>query len=243
MKRLRFSVCITGLFCSLVSAQQYQSADSEAQLIELFTSQGCSSCPSAERWLNQFTDSPALWHTLFPMAWHVDYWDYLGWRDRYASKDFNQRQYRYHHQGVTSGIYTPQAMVNGVEWRALLSLPRPALPEPQANAAEKLTLKVDNGQFEAFGTRHQGILNIAMLGMGLQVKIKKGENSGRKLREDFVVLGFAQYNFHADGWQGKLPPTINDLGASAVVAWTTDPVHSAPLSVAGGLLAGSLNPP
>ena len=61
-------------------------------LIELFTSQGCSSCPPAEKWLNQFIKDKELWEKYIPVAFHVDYWDYLGWKDPYSKSRFTQRQ-------------------------------------------------------------------------------------------------------------------------------------------------------
>jgi len=63
--------------------------------IELYTSQGCSSCPPAETWLSAFSKQTELWHKYFPIAFHVTYWDYIGWKDHYATKENGQRQSRY----------------------------------------------------------------------------------------------------------------------------------------------------
>src|SRR5437763_15009832 len=72
-----------------------ESGPQRAHLIELFTSQGCSSCPPAEAWLSKLKSEPRLWKEFVPIAFHVDYWDRLGWRDPFASKDWTARQYQY----------------------------------------------------------------------------------------------------------------------------------------------------
>ncbi|MCW8988476.1 MAG: DUF1223 domain-containing protein, partial [Gammaproteobacteria bacterium] len=86
-------------------------------LIELYTSEGCSSCPPAEKYLNNFTKKKDLWKTWIPVAFHVDYWDYIGWKDRFAEKKFAQRQRQYAQLKRASTVYTPAFMVNGDSWR------------------------------------------------------------------------------------------------------------------------------
>lgn len=74
---------------------KFQSSVKQTTLIELFTSQGCSSCPPADRWLNSFTDDPRLWKEIVPIAFHINYWDRLGWKDPFATEKFTERQYNY----------------------------------------------------------------------------------------------------------------------------------------------------
>jgi len=62
----------------------FESGDTQNSLIELFTSEGCSSCPPADAWISQLKESPDLWKKIVPVAFHVDYWNNLGWRDRFA---------------------------------------------------------------------------------------------------------------------------------------------------------------
>ncbi|MDB4793761.1 DUF1223 domain-containing protein, partial [Methylacidiphilales bacterium] len=66
-----------------------------ASLIELYSSEGCSSCPPAEAWVNDLKSAPELWKSIFPVVFHVDYWDGLGWPDRFSRADYTQRQRNY----------------------------------------------------------------------------------------------------------------------------------------------------
>ena len=67
---------------SPIPATTFESGVTRTTLLELFTSEGCSSCPPAEKWLSQLKSNPDLWKKIVPIAFHVDYWDHLGWRDR-----------------------------------------------------------------------------------------------------------------------------------------------------------------
>src|SRR5690349_19034423 len=95
----------------------FQSSENQVALLELFTSEGCSSCPPAEKWLSSLKQSTALWTEFVPVAFHVDYWDYLGWRDPWAAKDFSDRQRNYAESWRSDSIYTPGFVLNGKEWR------------------------------------------------------------------------------------------------------------------------------
>jgi len=77
------------------AAVTFESSETQTSLLELYTSEGCSSCPPAEKWLSRLKESPGLWKDFVPVAFHVDYWDYLGWRDRWSSKTFTDRQHAY----------------------------------------------------------------------------------------------------------------------------------------------------
>ena len=78
-----------------------------AMLIELYTSEGCSSCPPAERWLSGFVGKTATASAVIPLAFHVDYWDYIGWRDRFASPKYTARQYERTNRNRGHFVYTP----------------------------------------------------------------------------------------------------------------------------------------
>src|SRR3954454_13978052 len=82
-------------------------------VVELFTSQGCSSCPPADALIHDITTDPAMRGRVIPLAFHVDYWDSLGWRDPFSSAEWTQRQARYARTMRLSSAYTPQAVVNG----------------------------------------------------------------------------------------------------------------------------------
>jgi hypothetical protein len=75
-----------------VASLQLDSGERQVTLLELYTSQGCSSCPPAERWLNTYIDNNKLWREVVPVAFHVDYWDYIGWQDTFAAAAYGERQ-------------------------------------------------------------------------------------------------------------------------------------------------------
>ena len=83
------------------------SSNHRVGLLELYTSEGCSSCPPADRWVSSLKDDPRVWKDLVPVAFHVDYWDYIGWRDQFASAAFSRRQQEYARQGAIDSVYTP----------------------------------------------------------------------------------------------------------------------------------------
>jgi hypothetical protein len=82
-------------------------------VVELFTSQGCSSCPPADRLLSRLKRDPKLAGAVIPLAFHVDYWNHLGWSDPFSSSRWSQRQTDYAHAFRSNRVYTPQAVVNG----------------------------------------------------------------------------------------------------------------------------------
>src|SRR5262249_27401056 len=95
----------------------FQSSEVQTALVELYTSEGCSSCPPAEAWLSRLKDDSALWKNFVPVAFHVDYWDYLGWRDPWAATSFSERQRSYADSWSAVSVYTPGFVLNGKEWR------------------------------------------------------------------------------------------------------------------------------
>jgi hypothetical protein len=95
----------------------FKSGENQAALVELYTSEGCSSCPPAEAWLSRLKDGPGLWKEFVPVAFHVDYWDYLGWRDKWSAEAFSARQRAYASAWHNDNIYTPGFILNGSEWR------------------------------------------------------------------------------------------------------------------------------
>ena len=88
-------------------------------VVELYTSEGCSSCPPADRWLSTLKGRPDV----LALAFHVTYWDRLGWPDRFARPEYTQRQYSLAQRAALSNVYTPQVLVNGQDWRRWPQLP------------------------------------------------------------------------------------------------------------------------
>jgi hypothetical protein len=221
-----------------------QSPSAQVSLLELYTSEGCNSCPPADRWLSKLKADPRLWRHVVPVAFHVDYWDYLGWRDRFAAPAFSERQRRYAESEALSQVYTPGLILAGREWRQWFS--RPQLKLEPGPAVGSLRLAVDKGQIEArftpaAETRAEALeLHVAVLGFGLESAVQAGENRGRTLTHDFVVLGYQHLELRPSttGYQGQtaLPPVREATAAKALAAWVSLPGDPRPLQAVGGWL-------
>src|SRR5207253_3855630 len=179
---------------STLPATVFESGDTHSTLIELFTSEGCSSCPPAEKWLSGLKSNRDLWKKIVPIAFHVDYWDHLGWRDRFAKPEFTARQQRYAAAWGGDSVYTPGFAVNGKEWRSRLMSGRVPVSSEKVGSL-RVTVSNDG---KVTSTFHPATiqpttlgLSIAVLGNDLESDVKRGENSGRKLHHDFVALNLA----------------------------------------------------
>ena len=94
------------------------SGPNRAVLLELYTSEGCSSCPPADQWISQIAAHGFSADRVIPLALHVDYWDYIGWQDKYAKSVFSARQRDQAALWRYSTVYTPQVMLNGQDFRS-----------------------------------------------------------------------------------------------------------------------------
>lgn len=208
----------------------------QVSLLELYTSQGCSSCPPAERWLNDWIDDARLWREVVPVALHVDYWDYLGWRDPYARAANSERQHDYARAGRTRTVYTPGVFLNGREWRGWqLRIP----PRASGSAPGRLAVRIDNRELTAeFAATDIPLeLHVALLGCGIDTPVAGGENRGRTLRQEFVALSHDIYPSTDGHWQVALPAT--DAAAAqrlGVAVWVSAAGEVRPLQATGGWL-------
>ena len=227
-------------FGSPANAQQsFTSGQQRNQLIELFTSEGCSSCPPADAWLSEFTQHPLLWNHYIPVAYHVDYWDYLGWNDRLASKKHSNRQQRYKTEGGIAAVYTPGFVVNGEEWRGFFS--GFSAPKKSVEPAGNLSLTVTGDRFNAHYANHTEstdgppTLTIGLLGMDLSTNVRAGENRNRTLSHNFVLLDKIELFSKTAQWQGKLnfQPTAT-AEKYALIAWVSQANSQAPIQALGG---------
>jgi len=216
----------------------FESKPARTHLIELFTSEGCSSCPPAEAWLSNLKNEPRLWQDFVPMAFHVDYWDHLGWRDPFASKIWTERQADYSARWKSESVYTPAFVLDGVAWRNA-SLPPAATETP---GVLKITIsgeRVTAAFKPATNTRRPYEIHLARLGFGLGADVTAGENSGRKLVHDFVVLGLANEGMKSGTKEMKLPADSSKQAAnsrSAIAAWVTAAGQIEPIQAVGGWL-------
>lgn len=223
--------------------QVLRSPSQQATLVELYTSEGCSSCPPADRWYSSLLDHPALWRVVVPVAFHVDYWNYLGWEDRFARNAWSQRQQLHRNQGNSRAVYTPAVIAAGKEWRDWRHHKR-ALPRSRENAGV-LTVELQEELFRAdfmpadAAREDASVLNLALLGVGMQTQVRAGENRGKVLNHDFVVLDHRSYISAELRWQGELPtsPDADQARALAWVAWVSRPDNLASVQATGGWLS------
>jgi hypothetical protein len=208
------------LFANMALAVDFSSGAIQTKVIELYTSEGCSSCPLADKWLSKLKDEPTLFKDIIPLAFHVDYWDQLGWKDRWAQVAFSNRQRKLVAQGILSQVYTPAVVVVSQEWRGWYKGTQ--LPQTKPVKAGVLSAHL-NGQDLVVYYSEQGDyqLNIAYLGMGLVSKVTAGENRSRTLVHDFVVLNHFKLN-GSSNWDVTLP-IIDDQGQqqTALSVWVT----------------------
>jgi hypothetical protein len=173
-----------------------KSGETTTALIELYTSEGCSSCPPAETWLAKSTQRHRVPEQLVPLALHVDYWNHLGWIDPYAQARFSDRQSYWAFLNKTNTIYTPQVLLNGqvlVHWQKQgdSAIPRVNAIPAQADIALDLVRHADHiavtAEAQTRGNPGQAGLYVAVYERNLVRRIEAGENRGRTLRHDFVV--------------------------------------------------------
>ena len=155
-------------------------------VVELYTSEGCSSCPPADKWLSTLKGRPDV----LALAFHVNYWDRLGWPDRFASPETTARQHQLAQLAGSRQVYTPQVVAAGRDWRVW-----PKLPEPTPSRVG-LTLTREGDKVTAQIVAATGVTPApsAQLGGYWAVledqhvsQVKAGENSGETLRHDHVV--------------------------------------------------------
>jgi len=221
------------------AAINFSSGDARTTLLELYTSEGCSSCPPADRWLSQLKDDPRLWRTLFPVAFHVDYWDYLGWRDAFAKAEYSARQRNYADHDYAATVYTPGFFHNGREWRRWFRSHELRLDQPIKVGVLTVTLadQAIDAQFTAPQNYAELGLHVALLAFDQTTQIRAGENRGKVLRHDFVAIEYESYSSRSDHWHitdGRVFDQLNK--AAAIVVWVTQGDDPTPIQTTGGWL-------
>jgi hypothetical protein len=221
MHVLRFSRALALFAVIAVSAPTPALAGGKS-VIELFTSQGCNSCPPADKLLGKLTQNP----NLIPLTLAVDYWDYLGWKDTLALAEHAKRQRHYAKVRGDMNVYTPQAIVNGVKYAvgsdaneissALRNHPtnEPEIPLAVKRDGENISVDVGPGQGKA---------TVWMLSVAgkVEVKIAKGENKGETITYFNVVRAWRNLG----AWSGARIMTsvpvaeLLNKGADSVVVF------------------------
>src|SRR3977135_787355 len=157
-------VSILGAVTAQGGAGGFERKPYRTHLLELFTWEGCSSCPLAEAWLSNLKNEPRLWQDFVPLAFHVTYWDHLGWRDSCESYKWTERQGVYSSHWKSESVYTPAFVLDGVAWR--------------------------NAALPPASTETPGVLKITVSGERVLAVFKPATNAGRHYEIHLARLGF-----------------------------------------------------
>ena len=204
-----------------------RSPEHTVALLELFTSEGCSSCPPADRWLQSLNGKGFGLDKVVPLSLHVDYWDAIGWKDPYAQPRFADRQREYARQRRAASIYTPQVVLAGNDFRqwgdselrrTLASLAgQPAgarITLEGSTVGSAVRIRADVQSRTALSTPASNTtsaaakLHLIVFESGLKNPVTRGENSGATLTHDYVVRH----------WQGPVPLSQGKASVSEIVS-------------------------
>jgi hypothetical protein len=214
-------------------------AESDPQtvaLVELYTSEGCDSCPPADRWLSSRFSSGDGGERAVAIAFHVDYWDRLGWKDRFASPAWTKRQYDSAHAAKSDLVYTPQVLLQGKELRDWHADKRSAaaiaaVSRSPARADIALEITPRPGAIDVHASAHVPVaalrsgaaLFVALTEDGLVSDVRAGENAGKRLLHDHVARALRGGIVIGAGGDGAgtivLPPPSEAAKASTIVAF------------------------
>jgi hypothetical protein len=169
-------------------------------LLELYTSEGCSSCPPADKWLSGLKPDPKK---IIPLAFHVDYWDYIGWKDKFSKAEYSDRQRKTASFAGAGFVYTPQFVMNGQDFKGWdNSRLNEAIEKSQKLASRadlslnavtqtngEITLQVNAKAVNPSDVKNADIF-VAIYENKLVSQVNAGENNGRELKHDYVVRNF-----------------------------------------------------
>ncbi len=173
-------------------------------VVELFTSQGCSSCPAADKILSEYARKKQV----LALSWHVDYWNYLGWKDTFSKPEFTKRQQRYAVSFKRRGLYTPQAVVNGrahavgSDGKTIRSLMASyqssgkglTVPLTAVRRGETIEISASSAQSGRAAT-----MWVVYFDRKKPVKIERGENRGKTITYHNVVQDFSMLGMMKNG--------------------------------------------
>ena len=253
-------MCMKSLFLAAAMASAVASAAdctvrsgaTTNTLVELYTSEGCSSCPPAEKWLSQFARTPKP--GVVPIAYHVHYWDYIGWKDIYADPRNTERQQAFAQVTGARAVYTPQVVVAGRDFRLWSSdLAFDATVKTAQSRKPKATIEITPRR-AADGTieGHTSVsfaeamtspltLVVAVTQDGVTSKPNAGENKGETLAQNFVVRDVAEFRGQS-AIQGdfRFAPKANwHPERMSVVAYVQDPRSGRVLQALSAPVCGS----
>ena len=225
------SICL--LSSAVMAAKQIKSGEYKTAVVELYTSEGCSSCPPADTFLSKLGQTNEA-DQIIPLAFHVDYWDYIGWEDPYAKAKFTQRQREVAKVNQQSTIYTPEFVVDGAEARGSRGVTKLVKRAHKARAEADIAVSLSdvlndkvNIDFTianlAIDTQDDPQVYLAVYESSMSSQINSGENNGRKLEHDYVVRYISSPQDTAEGRKHHFDLMLNpdwnrnELGITVVV--------------------------
>lgn len=241
-------VCVLGLLAGTTANAApiaFQSSERQTSLLELYTSEGCSSCPPAELWLSKLKSSSGLWSEFVPVAFHVDYWNNHAWSDKFSSEQYSARQRDHAQVWSAENIYTPEFVLNGKEWRNWFGF----RGTPAASVLKTGVLQVssdDGKRWQAdFIPAENGSMDYEVTAVLLVSEtssdVRGGENAGRHLNHDFAALSLTTCPLagRTNSFPGNF--IVDDepkgiTGRLALAVWVTRHGQLEPLQATGGWL-------
>lgn len=233
--KLRCVLVASTLSVTFVAAA---AAETRPVVLELFTSEGCSSCPPAELIVNELAQRPDV----LALSFHVDYWDGLGWRDRYSLASATERQRGYARTLRRSSVYTPQVVIDGS--RDIVGSQRGAVLEALSGRRDGVatSLSVSGGtiQIQVGSGSDAASADVLLVGYLREATtpIGRGENSGRTLKESNIVLSLhdlGRWNGKPREFQlsvGRLPEKVTNIavlvqsaGQGAILGAVAQPIR------------------
>jgi hypothetical protein len=192
------SMAVNAADCTVRSGPQ------TAALVELYTSEGCSSCPPADKWLSSLAQ-PGMRPRVVPIAFHIKYWDYIGWKDAYADDRYTQRQEDLAKAFGAHSVYTPQVVLGGRDYRGwsrahdtLATIEKINQSPARAQIELRATATADGGIAAAASAKLSAGVKADDLALfvvptqeGLSSRVTAGENNGEHLRHSFVARDLA----------------------------------------------------
>ena len=230
MNRLLLIAC---LIATPTFAGEKITATSNGQqtaVVELYTSEGCSSCPSADKWLASLIEVPKDELDVLALAFHVDYWDYLGWKDRFGSPKNTKRQRQLGANNHQGSIYTPEFFVDGMEARGTRKVLQKIRSANQQQAGIQLKLVISKSsdelqlelQSDSLKTDNKSLQHRYFVYENeLMSDVKRGENSGERLFHQQVVrymssaLKLKDFNHHSISINPEW--RLDNIGVAALV--------------------------
>ena len=230
MFRLLLLICFTTFSAFSAEKLTVESGSQHTSVVELYTSEGCSSCPSADKWFAALTATPKQKANVLALAFHVDYWDYIGWKDRFADPKHTTRQRQLGANNYQRSIYTPEFFVDGKEARGTRNVLSKISQSRNKQSPINLKLSVSKNQHALMVELETTSANSSIENLhhryfvyesGLTTEVMRGENAGQTLNHQQVVryMSAAFNSRTSDRHSIKINPEwqLDRIGVAALV--------------------------